>query len=96
MSSSRQSVVVSPTDSLPAAMSRKRRRMILPLRVFGSAAVKRILSGVAKAPICLRTWAVSSDISDSLPSPCFSVTKQQMPSPLISCGKPTAAASATR
>ncbi len=30
--------------------------MILPLRVFGSALVKRMSSGSARAPISLRTW----------------------------------------
>ena len=35
------SVDVSEVDSRPAATSRNRRRMIFPLRVFGSAAAKR-------------------------------------------------------
>jgi len=31
-----------------------RRRMILPLRIFGSVSVKRMSSGLARAPISLR------------------------------------------
>ena len=42
------SVEVSPADSRPAAMSRNSRRMILPLRVFGRAEVKRISAGAAE------------------------------------------------
>ena len=49
------SVVVSPTVALPAASSRNRRRMILPLRVLGSASVKRMSSGLARAPISFAT-----------------------------------------
>ena len=60
------SVVVSPVDSRPAAMSRSRRRMILPLRVFGSASVKRISSGRASAPISFATCAFSSFFSSSV------------------------------
>jgi hypothetical protein len=42
-------------------ISRSRRRMILPLRVFGSASVKRICSGLAKLPIsCATHWRSSS------------------------------------
>jgi hypothetical protein len=40
-------------------MSRSRRRMILPLRVFGSASLKRISSGRAMAPISLTTCSFS-------------------------------------
>ena len=45
------SVVVSPLTSPPAASSRNSRRMILPLRVFGSESVKRMSSGLASEPI---------------------------------------------
>jgi hypothetical protein len=70
--------------------------MILPERVLGSASVKRMLSGRAIAPISLTTCACSSFFSSSLGvSPDTSVTKQAMPSPLISSGWPTTAASAT-
>src|SRR6266702_3775981 len=50
------SVVVSPR-TLPSAISRSRRRMILALRVLGSSAVKKILSGLAIAPIFSPTWS---------------------------------------
>ncbi len=45
------SVVVSPVTCPPAATSLSKRRMIFPLRVFGSASAKRISSGLAIAPI---------------------------------------------
>ena len=59
-------VVVSPSSGLPEAMSRSRRRMILPLRVLGKASVNRIMSGRAMAPISLttcsrRTPSISSE-----------------------------------
>ena len=50
------SVEVSPVLSTPAAMSRNRRRMILPLRALGRASVKWISPGRASAPISLATW----------------------------------------
>src|SRR5262249_8102585 len=56
------SVVVSPTVALPEARSRSRRRMILPLRVFGRASVKRISSGFAKLPIALATCILRSSL----------------------------------
>ena len=49
------SVDVSPVDSRPAATSLSSRRMIFPLRVFGSASVKRMASGLANLPISLDT-----------------------------------------
>jgi hypothetical protein len=49
------SVVTSPATALPDAISRRRRRMILPERVFGSASVKRMSSGFASAPISFAT-----------------------------------------
>ena len=51
-----------------AANSRKRRRMILPLRVLGSESVKRISSGLASAPISFATHVLSSSFSASLGS----------------------------
>jgi hypothetical protein len=89
-------VVVSPTVSLPEAMSRKRRRMILPERVFGSASVKRISLGFAIAPICRVTW--SSNALASAPSARAlprGVTKATIAVPVRSSGRPTTAASAT-
>ena len=53
------SVVTSPS-ARPSAMSRSRRRMILPERVFGRSAVKMMSSGFAMAPIFLPTCARSS------------------------------------
>ena len=49
------SVVVSPVTFAPLAISLRSRRMILPLRVFGSASAKRTSSGFAIAPMCLLT-----------------------------------------
>ena len=49
-----ESVVVSPVTVLPLAISFSNRRMIFPLRVFGSASAKRTSSGFAIAPICVR------------------------------------------
>ena len=90
------SVVVSCVVARPAAMSRSGRRMIFPERVFGSVGVKRISSGRANAPISFVTWSRSSFFSSSVPSiPTFSVTNAAIPSPLISSGLPTTAASAT-
>ena len=37
-----------------------KRRMIFPLRVFGSESVKRMSSGLASEPICWPTWPRSS------------------------------------
>ena len=54
------SVVVSPLTSPVVASSRRRRRMILPLRVLGSAWVKVRSSGRASAPISLATHWRSS------------------------------------
>jgi len=47
-------VVVSPITR-PSAMSRSKRRMILPLRVFGNSAANRISSGRAMEPIFFAT-----------------------------------------
>jgi hypothetical protein len=71
------SVVTSPTTVFDVTISRSRRRMILPLRVFGSASVKRICSGLAKLPISCATHLRSSSPSSAwFQSPFFSVTKQ--------------------
>ena len=48
------SVVTSPVTAFDVTISRSSRRMILPLRVLGSASVKRICSGLAKLPISWR------------------------------------------
>src|SRR5207245_10168523 len=56
-------VVVSP-NALPSATSRRSRRMILPLLVFGRSAVNRISLGRARLPIFLDTYVFnSSDLS---------------------------------
>ena len=55
--------------------------MILPERVFGSEFEKRIISGLARAPICLRTCSFNCCLSESSPSLPVNVTKQQIPSP---------------
>src|SRR6202046_1764593 len=69
-------VDVSPRPSVSlAAILRRMRRMILPLRVFGSAGAHWIASGEAIGPISLRTQAISSLRSASVgSSPSFSVT----------------------
>ena len=54
------SVVTSPATVCEVTISRSSRRMILPLRVFGSASVKRISSGRANAPISCATHCRSS------------------------------------
>ena len=85
------SVVVSPLTSPPVAISFSRRRMILPLRVLGSASVKRISSGWASAPISLRD-PVDQLLLQRVRSACgplASVTNAAMPWPFISCGMPT-------
>ena len=56
-------VVVSPLISPLVASSRSKRRMILPLRVLGSAWVKRMSSGRASEPISLATHSRSSSLS---------------------------------
>ena len=48
------SVVTSPLTVCDVTISRSSRRMILPLRVFGSASVKRISSGRAKGADLVR------------------------------------------
>ena len=89
------SVVVSPS-ALPSAMSRRRRRMILPDRVLGRSAAQIRSSGRARAPIFLVTWALISSISSFVPLlPSLIVTKAAMACPLISWGRPMTAASAT-
>src|SRR5438874_62239 len=77
-------------------MSRSRRRMILPLRVLGSASVKRRSSGRAKAPISLATCSRSAFLRSSLGFWLdSSVTKAAIAWPFSSSGRPTPAASAT-
>src|SRR5207244_3344250 len=89
-------VVGSPAVCLPAAMSRGSRRMIFPLRVLGSASVKRMSSGRAKAPISLATCSRSTRLSSSLGVRLdSSVTKAAIAWPFSSSGRPTTAASAT-
>ena len=70
--------------------------MILPLRVLGSASVKRMSSGRAMAPIscttCSLSWARSAS---SAFRPACTVTNATSACPLRSSGRPTTAASAT-
>ena len=54
------SVVTSPATVWLVTISRSSRRMILPLRVFGSPSVNRISSGRAKAPISFATHCRNS------------------------------------
>ena len=57
------SVVTSPFTSPLDASSRRRRRMILPERVFGNWSVNRMSSGLAIEPISFATQARSSSFS---------------------------------
>lgn len=70
--------------------------MILPERVLGNAGAQCSASGEATGPSTLRTQLINSlrSSSDS-GTPACKVTKVQIPCPLISCGIPTTAASAT-
>jgi hypothetical protein len=70
--------------------------MILPLRVFGSASVKRICVGPRELADLL--GHVLAEIFDQLSArerPACSVTNTTSAWPLSSSGRPTAAASAT-
>src|SRR5216683_3122877 len=88
-------VVVSPR-SRPSATSRSSRRMILPLRVFGSSSVKMMVLGRAMAPILAATcWRRAWPWTSSEVSPAFTVTKAMMAWPVMSSLAPTTAASAT-
>ena len=60
------SVVVSPFTSPLLASSRNRRRMIFPLRVFGSMSVKRMSSGLAMAPISFATHFRNSSFNSGV------------------------------
>ena len=61
------SVVTSPTSRF-SATSRSRRRMILPLRVFGSSGVKTMFAGFAIGPIFCATWFRSSSSFETVAS----------------------------
>src|ERR1041384_3469802 len=90
------SVVVSPLISMPLAICFRRRRMILPERVLGSASAKRTSSGLATGPISLPTWLRNSFLSSGVAGcPVLRVTKHTSAWPLSSSGRPTTAASAT-
>ena len=81
-------VVTSPR-SLWSEMSRSRRRMILPDRVFGRSGVKMIERGFAIAPIFVPTWLRSSSWSSSDPSyPPRRVTNAAMACPVRSSVAP--------
>src|SRR5262249_4883203 len=61
------SVVVSPSGRF-SATSRSKRRMILPLLVFGSSCVNRMLAGFAIRPITSATCSRSSSSISTEPS----------------------------
>ena len=71
ITSGSRSVVTSPS-ARPSAMSRRRRRMILPERVFGRSSAQMIRFGRANLPIRSATTARISSTSSSLGSvsPC--------------------------
>src|ERR1044072_3374332 len=89
-------VVTSPATVPLVAISRSKRRMILPDRVLGSASVNLISSGRARAPISFTTCSRSSwfNASDGLCDPS-NVTKATIDDPFNSAGRGTTAASAT-
>ena len=71
-------------SSSPAATLRKMRRMILPDRVLGRSEYT-MKSGVAIGPMAARTAPARVLVSEGLPSkPSRKMTKQPIPSPLIS------------
>ena len=90
-------VVVSPNWSCSfAAIFLSILLIILPDLVFGKPGANWIKSGVAIGPICFLTHNFKSLSKSPEPLiPEFRVTKQYSPLPLISCGNPTTAASAT-
>src|SRR5439155_13451068 len=89
------SVVVSPSGRF-SATSRSRRRMILPLRVFGSSGVKTMFAGFAIAPIFFATWSRSSaSFSTDGWALDFSVTYATIASPVVASLREHTAASAT-
>src|SRR6267378_5125118 len=88
-------VVVSPRGC-PLAISRSRRRMILPERVLGSSGVNMIVLGRAIDPIFETTCSRSSLESSSLPSfPARSVTNAKIACVVTGSSRPMTAASAT-
>ena len=84
----------------PRAMLRSNRRMILPLRVLGRLSPNRMSLGLAIGPISLATHSRSSlamsVASEPLGRERLRTTKAHMASPVVSSGRPTTAASATR
>src|SRR4051794_18551750 len=95
ITSGSRSVVTSPS-SLPSAMSRSSRRMILPERVLGRSSAQMIRLGRANLPMrlatCSRISSTSSSDSWLLPS---SVTNAATDWPVSSSCCPMTAASAT-
>ena len=91
-----RSVVTSPS-SLPSAMSRSRRRMILPERVLGRSPDQMMRLGRASLPIFLATCSRISSTSSSEPSSSSpsSVTNAVTDWPESSSVWPMTAASAT-
>ena len=70
---------MSPFTAPPAATSLSSRRIILPLRVLGSASLNRISSGLASEPISLATQARNSSFNSAEGAlPALSVTKAAM------------------
>src|SRR5262245_31140041 len=89
------SVVVSPSGRF-SATSRRRRRMILPLRVLGSSGVNTMFAGFAIGPIFVATWLRSVSSSSTVPStPLFRVTKATIACPVSASLRAATAASAT-
>src|SRR5215831_4749776 len=78
------SVVVSPETPPLEASSRKRRRIIFPLRVLGSRSQKRTSAGRAMVPMVTATCSIKEErnCGDGL-CPERRVTKQMIASPFI-------------
>ena len=89
-------MVTSPVTAFEVTISRSRRRMILPLRVLGSASVNRISSGRAKAPISFAD-PLAQFLAELVVVPIALLQRDEAQTawPVISCGLPTTAASAT-
>ena len=83
-------------EHTPDAIARRRRRMILPLRVFGSRGVTRTSAGRASFPISVATCSPSAPASAPASSaPWAGITKATIASPVRSSGRGTTAASTT-
>ena len=95
MTSGSRRVVTSPR-ARPSAMSRSRRRMILPERVFGSSSAQTIALGPGELADLLGDRRADAVLEPGVPSTePWSVTNAQIAWPVCSSNWPMTAASAT-